>query len=263
MDLKLAGKRAIICGASKGMGRAIASLLAQEGANILICARQEEPLKSAADQIARSTKSAVHWQVCDLTESSSRVELASMAKKLFGSVDIFIHNVGGPAPSLAEETNLEAWQKGFNQLFLSVAHLNQLFLPPMKEQRWGRIIAITSLSVQEPIPNLVVSNAMRSAVTAMLKTLSDEVASFNVTVNCVAPGFIATDRLEDLLQGRIAKSGQSREEYMKEHLKTIPAGRQGTPEEFASAVVFLCSEQAAYITGSTICVDGGRRRSTY
>ncbi|HEY9714858.1 MAG TPA: SDR family oxidoreductase, partial [Chroococcales cyanobacterium] len=128
---------------------------------------------------------------------------------------------------------------------------------------WGRIVAVTSLSVVEPVANLAISNAMRAAVTAMMKTLSDEVAASGVTVNCVAPGLIETDRLTDLMKARIAKSGQSEQEYKKDYLKPVPTGRLGRPDEFGAVVAFLCSEQASYITGSTIAVDGGKRRSTY
>src|SRR5690606_10250700 len=141
--------------------------------------------------------------------------------------------------------------------------LNASFLPGMIEQNWGRIVAVTSLSVMEPIPNLSISNAVRSAVTAMLKTLADEVARYDITVNCVAPGAIKTDRLDELMEARLKKTGQSKEEYLKSYLGAIPAGRLGTPEEFAGVAVFLCSERASYITGSTISIDGGKRRSVY
>jgi 3-oxoacyl-[acyl-carrier protein] reductase len=133
----------------------------------------------------------------------------------------------------------------------------------MKEKRFGRILCVTSLSVQEPIENLAISNAVRAGVTGMLKTLADELAAYEITVNCVAPGAIATDRLNDLMSARIAKSGLSEEEYMANYLQAIPMGRLGSPEEFAAVVTFLASSRASYITGSTISVDGGKRRSTY
>ena len=150
------------------------------------------------------------------------------------------------------------WRDGFERLFASVAQINQAFLPKMRTRRWGRIVTVTSLSVVEPIANLVVSNAMRSAVTAMLKTLADEVAAAGITVNCVAPGLIHTDRTEALVESRMKLSGQSRDNYMDDYLKSIPSRRLGKPEEFAAVVAFLCSEQAGYITGSTLCVDGGK-----
>ena len=174
-----------------------------------------------------------------------------------------MHNVGGPKPTDTAHTSADDWQAGFEQLFQSVAELNSAFLPGMKERNFGRVLCVTSLSVMEPISGLAISNSLRAAVTAMLKSLASEVAAHNITVNCVAPGAIATDRLTDLMAARMVKSGQSEEEYNRDYLASIPAGRLGTPEEFAAVVAFLSSVQAAYITGSTICVDGGKRRSTY
>jgi len=263
MDLKIEGKKALICAASKGLGKATAMCLAEEGAELMLCARDLDSLKSAAEEIRAVTKRPVHFKECDLTNEGSRAELIQAVEKSMGSIDIVVHNTGGPAPTSAEETQLQQWKEGYERLFASVAHLNQAFIPGMKKNRWGRIVAVTSLSVLEPIPGLAVSNAMRSAVTAMLKTLADELAPFNITVNCVAPGLINTDRSKSLLETRLEKSGQSREQFMGDYLKSIPAKRLGEPDEFGSAVAFLCSEQAAYITGSTLSVDGGKRRATY
>ncbi|MCA9804232.1 MAG: SDR family oxidoreductase [Cyanobacteria bacterium HKST-UBA02] len=263
MDLGIKGKRALVCGASKGMGRAIASGLAEEGADIFICARDDEALITAREEIKRETGVNVQSWSCDLTNQRERHELIEKVKTVFEHIDILIHNTGGPAPSSAYGTAPEAWESGFNQLFQSVAQLNQAFLPSMIDRNWGRIITITSLSVLEPIKGLAVSNAMRSAVSAMLKTMADEVACHNITINCVAPGLIDTDRLASLMESRLQSSGQTRIDYERERLGSIPAGRLGSPKEFADVVTFLASERASYITGSTICVDGGKRRSTF
>lgn len=262
MDLKLKGKRALVCGASKGLGRAIAESLAKEGTDLFLLARDEQALSELTPKLKELGAGRVAHAVCDLLDETSRDKAIKSVQKDFHGLDILIHNVGGPKATFAEETPAAEWQEGFNRLFQTVVYLNSAFLPDMKKQGWGRIITVTSLSVIEPIPFLAISNAMRSASTALSKTLADEVGKFGVTVNCVAPGMVSTGRIEDLLEARIQKSGQSREQYMEEVLKTIPAGRLGKPEEFAAAVAFLCSEQAAYITGSTICVDGGKRRST-
>ena len=147
--------------------------------------------------------------------------------------------------------------------FLSVVHLNQAFLPAMKTQQWGRIITVTSLSPMEPITNLAVSNGIRSAATAMLKTLATEVAADGICINCVAPGLICTDRIEALVKASASKQSRTVDDVLKGHISEIPAGRLGTPEEYAATVAFLCSQQAGYITGSTIAVDGGKRKSTY
>jgi 3-oxoacyl-[acyl-carrier protein] reductase len=261
MDLGLSGKKALVTGASKGIGRAIVEALHGEGAEIIASAREAAGLKKLVDSVKGKAK--LITKPCDLADSGSRAELIEFVEAEFGNVDIIIHNVGGPKPSDVMNTTGSDWHAGFDQLFASVAHLNEALVPSMKEKRFGRIICVTSLSVLEPIAGLAVSNAIRSAVTAMLKTLADELAPYSITVNCVAPGAIATDRLNELMTVRLAKSGQSKEEYLKEYLKAIPAGRLGEPHEFASVVAFLASTRASYVTGSTVAVDGGKRRSTY
>jgi 3-oxoacyl-[acyl-carrier protein] reductase len=265
MDLGIAGKKALVCGASKGMGRAIAAALAREGSHVFMCARSQDELNEAAEHVRSLAAQGAKVEAfpCDLSTDSSRRDFCNKVLRQSNGIDILIHNTGGPLPSTAEETTADAWQKGFESLFQSVVALNQAFIPSMKERRWGRIINVTSLSVIEPIPNLAVSNAIRSAATAMLKTLSDELAPFNITVNCVAPGSISTGRVEELIEARAKKNNVSFEQYHEEYIKAIPMGRMGTPEEFAAVVAFLVSESASYVTGSTIAVDGGRRRSTY
>jgi len=263
MDFGIKGKKALVLGASKGIGKGIAMELAREGAEVVLCARHEKLLEEVADEIRKATGAAVHAQTCDLTSMDERNKFIKTVTERVGAVDILVLNTGGPKPSSAGDTTLDDWERGFHQLFQMIAHMNQAFLPKMKENKWGRIICVTSLSVIEPIANLAISNSMRSGVTAMLKTLSDEVAPFNVTINCLAPGAIATERLEELMEARISKTGQSKEDYMKSYLAAIPMGRMGSAEEFAAVAAFLCSDRASYITGSTICIDGGKRRSTY
>jgi len=263
MNLEIQGKRALVCAASKGIGRGIAEALVCEGAELFVCARDENRLSQTVHDLQEKTDRPVYYQMCDLTDSNDRESLIRSVNNAFEAIDILVHNVGGPASSTVQETALGDWQQGFERLFQSVVHLNQAFLPSMIERRWGRIIAVTSLSVLEPIPDLAVSNAMRSAMTSMLKTLADEVARYNVTVNCVAPGQIQTDRTEERIQAQLARHGGERAAVLSEYARSVPAGRLGNVSEFGSVVAFLASERAAYITGSTICVDGGKRRSTY
>lgn len=263
MDLGIKGKKALICGASRGIGRAIAIELAHEGAEPVLVARQEQSLELVADEIRKETGARVHFKSCDLTSKEERAILIKAVEEMVGGIDIMVLNTGGPKPSSVLDTTLDEWENGFHQLFQMIAHLNQGFVPKMKEKKWGRVICVTSLSVLEPIANLAISNAMRSAVTAMLKTMSDELAPHNVTVNCLAPGAIQTERLEELMETRIAKTGQKQDDYMKQYLGAIPMGRLGKAEEFAAAAAFLSSDRASYITGSTIAIDGGKRRSTY
>jgi 3-oxoacyl-[acyl-carrier protein] reductase len=263
MDFGLKNKKALVCGASKGLGYACAAALAAEGASLYLLGRTAKSLEAAAEDMRKLGSVDVRIAQCDLLSQNARRHTIEKVRSDWGHLDILIHNVGGPKPSTAYETTLDAWQEGFERLFLPVVDFNSAFLPAMKEKNWGRIVTVTSLAVTEPIAMLAVSNALRSASTSMSKTLSDEVASYGVTVNCVAPGMIHTDRLEELMQARKEKSGQSRDDYESELFKSIPAGRLGRPEEYGAAVCFLCSNQASYISGSTIYVDGGKRRSTY
>ncbi len=261
MDFGIDGKKALVCASSKGLGKAIAKALAAEGAQVFMCARSGDTLAKAAEEVGAVSKYSVIAQTADLATHAGREQLISHVKATLGNPDIVIHNVGGPKPSKVETTAPDAWQTGFEQLFQSVAQLNAAFLPAMKQNRWGRIVCVTSISVFEPIEDLAVSNAIRPAITAMLKTLADEVAPYNVTVNCAAPGMIMTDRSEERVKDYLTRNpNTTREEWLAQYVSTIPAGRPGNPDEFGPAVAFLCSQQAAYITGSTLCIDGGRRR---
>lgn len=263
MDLGIQGKKAIVCASSKGLGKNVAECLAAEGVELLLCSRSEDSIRPVAEELAKSASSAVHWVACDLSSEEGRNQLISKAKEALGTVDIILHNTGGPPPTSVEDTTLDAWRDGWEANFISIAHLNQAFLPAMKSQGWGRIVVITSLSPMQPIPDLAISNGVRAGVTAMLKTLSAEVAKDGVTVNCVAPGIIHTDRTETRIQAYIKKNGGERADILAKYASDIPTGRLGRPDEFGPAVAFLCSEQASYITGTSLCVDGGKRKSTF
>ncbi|MBY0404730.1 MAG: SDR family NAD(P)-dependent oxidoreductase, partial [Cyanobacteria bacterium] len=188
MDLKLKGKKALVCAASKGLGKAIALSLAEEGTDLFLCARSPEALQETAHLAQQAGASSVHWATGDLSTPAGRNALIEEVQKIWPGVDILIHNVGGPKPTTMGETALEDWEGAFQQLFMSIAHLNQVFLPYMQQQKWGRIVAITSLSVMEPIPGLALSNGLRPAIAGMLKTQADEVAKEGICINCIAPG---------------------------------------------------------------------------
>ncbi|MBX2861330.1 MAG: SDR family oxidoreductase [Vampirovibrio sp.] len=263
MNFGLSEKKALVCAASKGLGRAVATSLAAEGVELFLCARGEEALEKTAVKIRETASQPIHSSSCDLITADGRQKLIQAVQEKLGGIDILIHNIGGPKASTVENTSLEDWQAGFERNFISVMDLNNAFLPHMKAQQWGRIVAITSTSVVQPIPNLAVSNAMRAGLTATFKTLADEVAPSGVTVNTVAPGKILTDRTEERLQSEIKRLGKTREELLKNWAEEIPMKRLGDPSEYGPTVAFLCSQQASYITGATWCVDGGKRRAPF
>lgn len=261
--MNLKGKKALICAASKGLGFATASKLYAAGCDILICSRNLSDLESASKKIAGNhpNKKPPKFLVIDLSKPTNIASFAREADAALGGIDILVNNVGGPPPSSAVATTLEDWQAGFNQIFLSSVLLTQAIIPGMKDRQFGRVITITSLSVFEPIDHLVVSTAMRTAVTAYMKTLSKEVAPFGVTANTVLPGVIQTDRIMNLRKAKAARDGTSLEAEIDKTIKAIPVGRLGKPEELAELVAFLASDGASYITGANIPVDGGMRHS--
>jgi len=266
MDLKLHGKKALICAASEGLGFATAKSLFLEGADVMICGRDQNKLHVAKEKLLASHNSTQHQPrvftfSCDLATPAGVSELLHAVTTQMGHIDILVNNIGGPQPTLAEETTPELWQSGFDRLFQSVSSLTNRLLPAMKEKKFGRIINITSLSVVEPIDRLAISSAMRSAVTSYAKTLAREVAPYGVTVNCVMPGVIHTARIDSLRTAKAQREGTSLEIELKKSAEEIPAKRLGQPEELGDLIAFLASPKAAYITGANIPVDGGLRRS--
>ncbi|NCS89356.1 MAG: 3-oxoacyl-ACP reductase [Ignavibacteria bacterium CG2_30_36_16] len=257
MDLGLKGKTALITAASKGIGKAVAESLAAEGCEIAICSRTKDDLISAANEIKEKYKTEPFWCVCDLNKEKD-IELAvEVVNKQFGKIDILVNNCGGPIPGYLRDLNFKDWTSAFEQVLMSVVKFSSLIVPEMILREWGRIINITSVSVKQPIDNLMLSNSLRSGVIGFAKTLSNEVAKFNITVNNIAPGYTLTNRLYDLAVHRAKVSGISHEEILSDMSKAIPMNRLGRPEEIASAVSFLASQQASYITGNTLVIDGG------
>jgi len=257
MDLGLKGKTALITAASKGIGKAVAESLAAEGCEIAICSRTKDDLISAANEIKEKYKTEPFWCVCDLNKEKD-IELAvEVVNKQFGKIDILVNNCGGPIPGYLRDLNFKDWTSAFEQVLMSVVKFSSLIVPEMILREWGRIINITSVSVKQPIDNLMLSNSLRRGVIGFAKTLSNEVAKFNITVNNIAPGYTLTNRLYDLAVHRAKVSGISHEEILSDMSKPIPMNRLGRPEEIASAVSFLASQQASYITGNTLVIDGG------
>ncbi|MEP6884927.1 MAG: SDR family oxidoreductase [Gammaproteobacteria bacterium] len=256
MDLGLETRHALVTGASRGLGRAIASTLAAEGAQVVAVARSLERLNAL---VASSSggRGSITARACDLADGSAIEGLG----KLLQEVDILVLNTGGPPPGPAADTADAVWSKHFEAMFLSCIRLTRLALPGMRERGFGRILAVVSSGVIQPIPNLAISNALRGALVGWAKSLAGEVAAEGITVNCIAPGRVATDRVAELDQGRAKREHLDIAQVEKEAKAAIPAGRYGDVAEFASVAAFLASPRASYMTGGVIRVDGGMIRS--
>jgi 3-oxoacyl-[acyl-carrier protein] reductase len=260
MNLGLVGRVALVTAASKGLGRAIAEELAQEGATVAMCARGEAALKEAAGSVA-SRGNQVLPIIGDVSipEDVERIVGDTIAR--FGRVDILVNNAGGPPSGPFESLTSEQWDAAIRLTLLSAVNLTRLVLPGMKERRWGRIINVTSITVKQPVDGLMLSNSIRAAVTGFARTLANEVATFGVTVNNVLPGFTRTERVEELARQTAEREGITAEEAMGRSISQIPMRRLGDPREFAAVAAFLASERASYVTGVSIAVDGGWIRS--
>lgn len=257
MDLGLSGKVALVGGSSRGLGRAVATELAAEGADVVICARGEEALEEARAEIEAETGGSVAAVAADLSTTEGIDAVVEGARRAFGPVDILCTNTGGPPAGSFEAHDIETWRSAERLLLESVVELVRRVLPNMKDRGWGRIVTITSIAVKQPVQNLILSNSMRAAVTGLARTLANEVAPRGVTVNNVMPGYTHTARLEELA----GASGEDDDDAFERWTREIPMGRIGQPRELAALVAFLASERAGYITGTSIPVDGGWIRS--
>lgn len=260
MDLGLAGKRALVLGASRGLGQAVARGLAREGAIVIAAARDEAAIAAWAGAEAPDVAARIQPATLDLAQRASVDALADRVLAEQG-VDILVNNSGGPPPGQVLEIGIDQWTSQFQTMAGHIFHLTGRLLPSMVARGWGRIITVASTGIEQPIPNLALSNGIRMAILGWAKTLAAEVAASGVTVNLVMPGRIQTARLDQLDQANADRQGKTREEISRHMVGLIPAGRYGRPEEFANAVVFLASEQASYITGVKLRVDGGYVRS--
>lgn len=264
MDLGLKGKVALLLAASKGLGRASAAALAAEGTLITIGARNRQALEQAAREIQLESGSRILAVPTDVTKVAELEAIVETTIHEFGRIDILVNNAGGPPAGTLETLGDDQWQAAFELTLLSAVRLIRLALPHMRQAGAGRIINIVSTSVKEPIANLLLSNAIRPGVVGLAKTLSIELAPDNITVNNICPGRILTDRLRQgsTIKEKIAQ-GMSETEALSAIAQAIPMKRLGKPEEVGALVTFLASQQAGYITGATIQIDGGLVRAIY
>jgi 3-oxoacyl-[acyl-carrier protein] reductase len=261
MDLGLRGRVAIVAAASKGLGRAVAEELAREGAEIAICARTAADLEKAAEKIREAGGREVFWQALDVGNPGQVSTFVGDVEKRFGRVDICVTNTGGPPSKLFNATTNEDWRIWTDQLLMSTVYFAQETLPRMQKNKWGRFLTITSYSVKQPVEGLLLSNSLRAGVTGLVRTLANEYGAHGITVNNICPGYTRTDRLDDLAGMMAARTGATEEQVFAGWKKLIPAGRLGTPEEFAAVVTFLASEKASYVNGVSLAIDGGTTRS--
>lgn len=257
MDLGLKDKIVLVNAASQGIGAATAEAFAREGARIAITAREARALEQTAERIAAGTGAQVLPVACDLTDAAQIQAMVGKVVAHYGTVHALVNNAGGPPHGSADHVKDEDWQRAFALTLMSAVRTTQAVLPHMRRQRWGRIVNISSYSVKQPIPDIMLSNSLRLAVAGWAKTLATQVAADNVLVNTVAPGWTRTDRVTETFASRASARSTSVQEIEAQIVRGIPLGRMAEPHEIANVIVFLASERASYLTGTVLAVDGG------
>jgi len=263
MDLGLHGKVALVAAASQGMGRATALTLAKEGCKLAMCARNQGPLDAAADAIRKETGAEILAFRADVSRAADVAALVNAATVSFGGVDLLVTNAGGPPTGRLESLTEEQWSQAYELTFQSAARLIRACVPSMRARGAGAIVAITSISVKQPIENLLLSNTMRAAVVGLVKTLARELAADRIRVNAVAPGWIATDRLMEIMRVRAEREKRTFEDVIAEEIAEVPLGRFGETHEVAESIAFLLSDRASYLTGNVVQIDGGLYRGIH
>jgi 3-oxoacyl-[acyl-carrier protein] reductase len=260
MDLGIKGKRALVLASSQGLGLGIATKLCEEGASVIVTGRDEDKLVEVTNKLNAECDGDAGYLVVDLTEKDAAAGLYAAAKKMLGGIDILVNNTGGPPPGTVDMPDSDQWRAQIDTMLIRVIEITNLCIEDMKAAGWGRILTVASSGVVQPIPNLAMSNTIRSSLVGWSKSLSNETASQGITVNMLLPGRILTARLAQLDKADAERTGRTVEEVAAAGQATIPAGRYGTVEEFGSVGAFLCSEPASYMTGSLVRCDGGAIR---
>ena len=257
METGLRGRVAIVAASSQGIGRETAAAFAAEGCRVAMCARTREKLETAAQEIRKQSGAELFIQAFDVTDAAAVHNFIEAVADKFGSVDVCVTNAGGPPAKGFLAASIEEWRKAIDANFMSTVYFAREVIPHMQRKRWGRIITLTSISTKQPVPDLVLSNAVRAGVVGLVKSLANEFGKDGILVNNVGPGYTATDRLKNLARMRSASSGEPEEQIWRGWSAASPLSRVGEPRELADTVVFLASERASFITGQTILVDGG------
>jgi 3-oxoacyl-[acyl-carrier protein] reductase len=257
METGLKDRVAIVAASSQGIGRATAGALAAEGCRVAMCSRNIQSLEAAAERIRKDSAAEVFTQACDVTDASAVQNFVSAVAANFGGVDICVTNAGGPPAKGFLSASIEEWHKAVEANFLSTVYFAREVIPHMQRKRWGRIITLTSITTRQPVPDLVLSNAVRAAVVGLVKSLANEFGKDGILVNNAAPGYTATDRLKELARARSAAQNKSEDEIFAAWASDTALKRVCEPQEIADAIVWLASERASYITGQTILIDGG------
>lgn len=260
MNLGLEGKVALVAASSQGLGKAVAWELAREGAAVVICARYPDPLERTAVEIRESTGAEVLAVPADVTQPAEIDRLVEATTMRFGVPHVLVTNAGGPPPGRFADLTPDDWQAAVDLTLMSAVRLCRAVAPGMRERGEGAIVAMTSVSVKQPLPNLMLSNSIRLAVVGMMKSLADELAPDGIRINVVCPGWTRTARVEQLLQDRAERNGTTVQEEAAKITASIPLGRMGTPEEFGRVVAFLASPAASYVHGVSLLIDGGMYR---
>lgn len=263
MDLGLDGKVAAVGGASSGLGKAVAWALAREGARVAICARGADRLDRTRQALERASGEEIFAFATDLATEDGPKEFVTATTKEFGGLDILVCNAGGPPPTTLANTSPDAWQRAIDLSLLSTIRLVQAAIPHMRRQQWGRIICLTSVSVKNPLPGLILSNTARPGVVGFAKSVASEYGHHGITVNVICPGYMLTDRVQELAAEQAEADQMTIEAVMSQIVENIPVGRMGDPKELGDLVAFLASERAAYINGTCVQIDGGFVRGLF
>jgi 3-oxoacyl-[acyl-carrier protein] reductase len=257
MELGIQKKVVLVTAASRGLGWAVAERFSKEGAIVAICGRNRDRIEEAASKLRNKTGGTIQPFEADVTDHPAVHEMVQEIQKRHGAIDILVCNAGGPPPGMHHEFTIDDYRAALELNLLSTINLCYEVLPLMKERGWGRIVAITSVAAKQPLDNLILSNTARAGVLGFIKTLSNQVASLGITANCVCPGYTKTERVEELAKKFASEGKGSEEDFYDKLIAAIPAGRVGTPEEFAAVVAFLCSTLAGYLNGVALQIDGG------